>query len=1119
MPPLPSDLRSNLERTVVAARDTAEAAASASLIALAVEREAPFPSMSEEQRRLRRGLRAKARQLGGGNFAAGIPLLLDEIAYQQWHRMLFARFLAENGLLMHPAGVAVTLAECAELAPEEGAADAWELAARYASAMLPGLFPVDEPAVQVRFAREHQQALERLLDGLSVEVFTSDDGLGWVYQFWQTKRKKEVNDSERKIGGADLYPVTQLFTEDYMVRFLLHNSLGAWWAARHPDSPLVREFEYLRWVEADEGVTGRQGDKVTKDVEAVTLSPPHPVTLSHVPAAGAFPGWPKRVADVTMMDPCGGSGHFVVAAFDMFVPMRMEEEGLSEEEAVRAVLRDNLFMLDIDPRCCQIAAFNLLLAAWKRIGYRDDLPVPHIACSGIAVEGQLSDWLRLAGDSSTGSEQAVRLQTSLTRLHGLFKDAPTLGSLIDPSHIPMNERLFSADYDAVLPVLEQALSREQRADDPASAVLGEATKGVLNAARLLGRQYTLVATNVPYLARGKQDETLRDFCQSHAPEAKNDLATVFLERCLDFCTAGGTVTLVLPQNWLFLGSYRRFRQSLLKTSEWNVVVQLGPQAFQIMNWWAINTGMVMISSRAPDDDHKLLGLDVSKNRDPSIKAELLQDCDLLLSTQVKQSLNPDSRIVLEEARYGAALDVYAVSLQGVSPADLAYFGRYFWEVKLSETWYRWQGSPDRTSFFSGRSRVLWWNGDLEEAIETGRAFVRGEQAWGRTGVAIGQMTHLPSTLFTGDRFDTNAAIVVPSDQIHVPAIWAYVSSHEFYEAVRRLDKKTNVTNATLVKVPFDLEYWSDVAKKRYPDGLPEPWSNDPTQWLFNGHPVGSTDPLHVAAARLLGYRWPENGNDDGLDTLADKDGIVCLSAVVGEQPAAERLRALLAHAYSHPPDLPDFERYRVGDYVPTTPVPPDAGWSPATQRSLLAHAGYADATLDDWLRDGFFEQHVKLFKNRPFIWHVWDGRRDGFHALVNYHKLDAALLDKLIYTYLGAWISDQRAERDAGVAGADGRLVAALELQKKLVAIREGEPPYDIYVRWKGLAEQPVGWNPDLNDGVRLNIRPWMTAGVLRRRFTINWNKDRGKNPDGSERLNDLHFKRAEKLAAARRIK
>ena len=174
------------------------------------------------------------------------------------------------------------------------------------------------------------------------------------------------------------------------------------------------------------------------------------------PAAGTFPGWPDRVAEVTMMDPCGGSCHFVVAALQIFVPMRMEEEGLSEEQAVRAVLRDNLFMLDIDPRCCQIAAFNLLLAAWKRIGYRPDLPVPNIACSGIAVEGQLADWLSLAGDD-------VRLRASLEQLHALFKQAPTLGSLINPADAPLQARLFSADYAEVMPLLERALrAREQR---------------------------------------------------------------------------------------------------------------------------------------------------------------------------------------------------------------------------------------------------------------------------------------------------------------------------------------------------------------------------------------------------------------------------------------------------------------------------------------------------------------------------------------------------------------------------------------------------------------------------------------------------------------------------------
>jgi hypothetical protein len=132
-------------------------------------------------------------------------------------------------------------------------------------------------------------------------------------------------------------------------------------------------------------------------------------------------------------------------------------------------------------------------------------------------------------------------------------------------------------------------------------------------------------------------------------------------------------------------------------------------------------------------------------------------------------------------------------------------------------------------------------------------------------------------------------------------------------------------------------------------------------------------------------------------------------------------------------------------------------WSAAEQERLLTSVDFAGKTLDDWLADGFFPQHCRVFHNRPFIWHIWDGRKDGFAALVNYHKLDRAGLEKLIYAYLGAWINRQRDERDADVPAAEGRLVAALPLQKKLIAILEGEPPYDIYVRWKPLEKQPIG--------------------------------------------------------------
>ena len=175
---------------------------------------------------------------------------------------------------------------------------------------------------------------------------------------------------------------------------------------------------------------------------------------------------------------------------------------------------------------------------------------------------------------------------------------------------------------------------------------------------------------------------------------------------------------------------------------------------------------------------------------------------------------------------------------------------------------------------------------------------------------------------------------------------------------------------------------------------------------------------------------------------------------------------------------------------------------------LLTEAG--SATLDDYLRNRFFEEHYKLFHHRPFVWHIHDGRPDGFQALVNYHKLAAGqgkgrqLLESLTWSYLGDWITRQQDGVKRGEGGADDRLLAALELQKRLAAILEGEPPFDIFVRWKPLKEQPIGWEPDINDGVRLNIRPFMAkdipggkkgAGILRAKPNLHWRKDRGKEP------------------------
>jgi hypothetical protein len=754
--------------------------------------------MSVEHRLLRNRLRARGRALGDKrDERSGIQSvyhLTELCAYEHWHRLLFTRFLTENHLLITDeanGSVPITLDECEEIAPEFGARDGFDLACRFASRTLPGVFRRDDPVLDLPIALNDQVELRKLLATLPAQCFRADDALGWTYQFWQAQRKKEVNDSGKKIGEDELAAVTQLFTEDYMVEFLLHNTLGAWWAGRLGPIRAASEEEARLRV----ALPTREGIPAISWAYLRFIQ--DETTETWLPAAGIFDGWPKSANRIRLLDPCMGSGHFLVFALPLLVRLRMEEEALNAGAAVVAVLKNNIYGLELDERCAQIAAFNVALTAWKLVGQKA-LPPLHLACSGLAPTSTEAEWMSLAGDND-------KLRRGMMRLYGLFKDAPVLGSLINPRAQAGN--LIEAEFDQLAPLLNVALATNNT--QPANlgedlAELSTVAQGLVKAAEILAGKFVLIVTNVPYLGAKKQDNKLKDYCRAKFQDAKADLATCFIERC-----------------------------------------------------------------------------------------------------------------------------------------------------------------------------------------------------------------------------------------------------------------------------------------------IPVPLSNNPTQWIFNGHPNGSDQILHIAVARLLGYRWPRQTgsafldcpalNPDGLEAIDRPDGIVCLPPVNREQPAANRLRQLLTVA------LGVFD-----------------------ERSLITAAGLKGSrskTLEDWLRDEFFEQHAKLFRDRPFIWHLWDGHAEGFHALVNYHKLDHATLQKLTYSYLGNWIQHQAEDVKADKPGAASRLGAAQALQKKLAAILEGEAPLDVFVRWKPIKGQALGWRPDLNDGVRQNIRPFLLAGDVGKRgaglfrtvpLTLK-DKDRGNEPQRSK--------------------
>ena len=455
---------------------------------------------------------------------------------------------------------------------------------------------------------------------------------------------------------------------------------------------------------------------------------------------------------------------------------------------------------------------------------------------------------------------------------------------------------------------------------------------------------------------------------------------------------------------------------------------------------------------------------------------------------------------------------------GCLTGDGLQFYRYIWEQKITKDWDYLQSTSSKTMNYAGMNQVIFWEEEkgklyklalsvkhLNHALQNYR---RGNEFWGKRGIVVSSIGKLPSTIYTGTKFDQTVAVLVPHKSEDLGALWCYVQSSEYNKNVRQIDQKLNVTNATLTKVTFDLEHWQKIADENYPNGLPKPYSDDPTQWLFHGHPIKTENPLQVSVARLMNYRWPSESDDKmeladevkelikavkAFDEFTDDDGIMCIPSVNGELAGAERLRNYLQAVYAT-----DYNNDTIED--------------------LLKKENAKESNLEDWLRNSFFDQHCKVFQNRPFIWHISDGRKDGFGALVNYHKLTKENLQKLIYTYLGDWIRQCESKIKSGESGADGLLSAAKKLKEKLELILEGEAPYDIFVRWKKLIEQPIGWEPDLNDGVRLNIRPFITAEVLKKKPNIKWGVDRGKNPPGIAwgeiRDNDKHLTLAEKRTA-----
>ena len=440
--------------------------------------------------------------------------------------------------------------------------------------VLPGLFEETEDYTEmllnISFTNE-DDVIRMLVDGIDEKDFNitsvDEDGkvagqveiIGWLYQYYNTEPKNKAFAKKTKITKEEVPAVTQLFTPDWIVRYMVENSLGRMWVEGHPDDELKNKWKYyLDEAEQEESV---QLELNKIKAEYATLKP----------------------EDIKLIDPCMGSGHILVYAFDVFMQI-YENAGWSQRDAAQSIIQNNIYGLDIDDRAAQLSYFAVLMKARqydRRILTRGIEPNVYAVQESNGINrGQL----KYFGAGLTDAEKNVAV-SQMEGLINTLNDAKEYGSLLNVE-----------DYDCELleKFVENADTESQISFDTYGLEeTAEQLKRLIRIGKVMAQKYEIVATNPPYAGTSNLSAKVNDFVKKNYPDSKADLFAVFIERCGEMLKKNGYQAMITQHSWMFLSSFEKLREKLQMKTLVNMA-HLGARAFEEIGGEVVQTTSFVI---------------------------------------------------------------------------------------------------------------------------------------------------------------------------------------------------------------------------------------------------------------------------------------------------------------------------------------------------------------------------------------------------------------------------------------------------------------------------------------------------------------------------------------------
>lgn len=1104
-----------------------------------------------------------------GSYTAAYQTVVDKVAYTWFNRLIAVRYMEVNDLLPSRTRVLSSADGRAEpqivTSPFDAVLD-YTPAEQQQIVTLKNDNKLDE-AFRLLFLKQCAalgDCLPRLFEQVDDYMplllalsFTDKDGVvchlvndipesdwqdavqivGWLYQYYNTEPKEQVFANLKKnikISAENIPAATQLFTPDWIVRYMVENSLGRLWSDGHPDFD-KSEWKYYLDEAPQEPQVAQQLAELRRGYAALTPE------------------------DIKCIDPCMGSGHILAYLFDVLMQI-YRSAGYTDRDAAASIVEHNLYGLDIDDRAAQMAYFVVMM---KGCQYDSRFLRRHLNPHVYAIQE--------SGELTT--DALGRLGKQESTAHALldgFKNAKEYGSILQP-------KVTLAELDA----LQEQLREVDGASDMGSLtdqlVAGQIVNvlyPLIEQARMLVQKYDVVVTNPPYMGSSGMNARLSDYVKKYYPDSKSDLFAVFIERCAQMDKRGGYQAMITQHAWMFLSSFEKLRAKLQLIDTVNMA-HLGARGFDEIGGEVVQTtSFVMRSSHTKG--YKGTYCRLIDGDSEKAKAEMFVSGEnRYVAEQDNFSKIPGSPVAywansnVFDAYLGSKVSKYYVVRNGISTGDNNKYLRLWHEIDREKTYWKPcnKGGPFR-KWYGNNEYVVYWKNNGEEIRtsidEKGRIKARlgGIEYSFTAGIEMsritsGQLAFRMSPC--GFVYESSTNDIYENGKGKLPYALGYFNSNVASQFLTLMNPTINIMPEDLRKLPFLVSE----AKYTYVESCVEQnvsfcqsdWDSFETSWDFAEHPlvkwshqlrdatsIGATMAYYYHGERpevscpveLCYLLWQGECNDrfaklkvneeelnrifidiyglqDELTPEVEDKDVTVRRADLGRD-----IRSLISYAVGcifgrYSLDKPGLA-YAGGDWNPDQyhTFTPDAdnvipitdeeyftddltGLFVAWVKKVFGAGSLEDnlafiakalgtkgtsprAVIRNYFLNGFYADHVKIYQKRPIYWLYDSGKQNGFKALIYMHRYnaDTSGLVRADYLYKMEQVYESEIARmdDAIANGANREVAQATKRKEKLVKQLKECKDYDDRLGHIALARIPI----DLDDGVKDNYDKVQTA-------------------------------------------